>query len=470
MQWNRTTLYLPLIALVLAFPSHCLTQPATCNILWTNSVRISFDSIPSYQPEIKIDGGTVHVFWFGDASTGGGLQYARSTDGGGSFSTQATIVSFDSCLGIPGHSAVSGNYIYLTYALPVEGGLSYGIALLRSTDAGVSWQPPVLLQSNALPLFVASGDSEVYIHFLGPVNVPGLLTSRDYGITWSVAPGFQPSLSAIEPATDQLHAIGQVGGNNRKEVAYYSSTNGGKSWIGPDILSVEDLTFSTQPSLAVNENGNAVVAWNDTGTVKLRRSQNGGLSWSPEAAVSEERGSVFVSAATHASFVGIVWDNDFSGIGGIRIRSSNNFGRTFCPIDFPTTGTAVGQPSVKISGNSLHLVWSEQRESSGEIIYRRGMLTEDPSLAPPTRFALRQNYPNPFNNITIIEYDVPATSFITLKLYDVLGEDVGTIIAETKNQGRYSIGFEGGGLPSGVYFYRMTSDQFVESRKLLILR
>ena len=88
----------------------------------------------------------------------------------------------------------------------------------------------------------------------------------------------------------------------------------------------------------------------------------------------------------------------------------------------------------------------------------------------PEEFVLRQNYPNPFNPSTTIEYNVPRRSFVTIKVFDIIGREVTALVSEYKNAGDYSISFEAKYLTSGVYFYRLTAGKFVETRKMILLK
>jgi hypothetical protein len=85
-------------------------------------------------------------------------------------------------------------------------------------------------------------------------------------------------------------------------------------------------------------------------------------------------------------------------------------------------------------------------------------------------FILEQNYPNPFNPTTTINYSVPKASFVTIKVYDVLGKIVSTLVNTNKPAGNYSVGFNASKLESGIYFYRMTSGLFSETKKILLLK
>ena len=88
----------------------------------------------------------------------------------------------------------------------------------------------------------------------------------------------------------------------------------------------------------------------------------------------------------------------------------------------------------------------------------------------PTSYALYANYPNPFNPTTIIAYDIPNTSHVTLVIYDILGRQVAQLVNGERTPGRYQATFNAGGLPSGVYFYRLVAGTYHDTKKLLLLK
>jgi len=93
---------------------------------------------------------------------------------------------------------------------------------------------------------------------------------------------------------------------------------------------------------------------------------------------------------------------------------------------------------------------------------------EDPIL--PTTTTLMNAYPNPFNPETRIRYELNKDQHVSLKIYDVLGKEVITLVDDTKNAGYYEVSFDASGLPSGIYFYRMQSGEYVSVKKLLLLK
>jgi hypothetical protein len=86
------------------------------------------------------------------------------------------------------------------------------------------------------------------------------------------------------------------------------------------------------------------------------------------------------------------------------------------------------------------------------------------------QFILRQNYPNPFNPSTNLSYVIGNSSFVTLKVYDVLGEEVATLVNEEKFPGTYNINFNAVHLSSGVYYYRLKAGNYTETKKMILLR
>jgi hypothetical protein len=88
----------------------------------------------------------------------------------------------------------------------------------------------------------------------------------------------------------------------------------------------------------------------------------------------------------------------------------------------------------------------------------------------PDKFSLSQNYPNPFNPTTKIDYAIPKNGFVTLKIYDVLGREVKTLVNENKTPGNYSIDFNGSEFSSGVYFYKLESKGFSDVKRMILIK
>jgi len=113
------------------------------------------------------------------------------------------------------------------------------------------------------------------------------------------------------------------------------------------------------------------------------------------------------------------------------------------------------------------LGWSNYSNSESFTATTTGIKEE---IKNKINFLLNQNYPNPFNPSTIISYSIPQNSFVTLKVYDVLGNEVSTLVNETKSAGRYDVRFDASGLSNGVYFYTIKADNFNSTKKMIFMK
>lgn len=99
-----------------------------------------------------------------------------------------------------------------------------------------------------------------------------------------------------------------------------------------------------------------------------------------------------------------------------------------------------------------------------------GVTSADFDDALPLIFSLQQNYPNPFNPMTAISFSLPEPSHLTIKVYNMLGEEVATLVDASKPAGNFEVMFNASDLPSGVYIYRLTAGEYTEARKMLLAR
>jgi hypothetical protein len=99
-----------------------------------------------------------------------------------------------------------------------------------------------------------------------------------------------------------------------------------------------------------------------------------------------------------------------------------------------------------------------------------GVSSAENNNGASTSFRILQNYPNPFNPSTTITYFIPQRSNVELKVFDVLGNQVTILINEAKERGVYSVSFDASGLASGIYFYRLQADSFIETKKMILIK
>jgi hypothetical protein len=474
MIWNisKEVFFSVCISIFLLLPVTTTSQVNLCNIFLTTPTSLASDSIPLISPQLSVSGDTIHTIWFGldisQISSNDGIQYCHSFDGGATFSGFTTIVSADSAFS-PGLIACSGQFVYVSYTAFNDG--IFGVIFLRSSDAGLTWEQSRMILQNMRPRLIGALESTIYIHYeSGRGGNNGLLRSDDYGLTWQTVNSNMFLLDDLQITNNTIYAVGTFTPDHT-EVGFLYSPDRGSTWIGPEILSKEDNTSSLRPKIAVNSTETIFVVWNDIGTVILRRSngydENDNLTWSPLVIVSSDRYAVFLDIAVSGKFVSIVWDNQVSNNRFILNNHSSDEANNFCPPDTLSQLNESGEPSVLISYNRVHFIWSEGIGSGGKILYRQGRVHE---ATLPITYTLHQNYPNPVNGITHIEYELQTSGHVSLILYNILGQKVATIVNEIQEADIYNIPLDVNQYPSGVYFYRLTTRQFNETKKLVILR
>lgn len=135
------------------------------------------------------------------------------------------------------------------------------------------------------------------------------------------------------------------------------------------------------------------------------------------------------------------------------------------------------------SGNSnspKEYSFTDNTPTSGKYIYRLKQIDNDGKyeyskevevdLGMPKEFSLSQNYPNPFNPETVISYQIPINSKVSLKVFDLLGREVATLVNEVKGAGKYDVTFNGNLFTSGIYFYTIQTENFMQTRKMILMK
>jgi len=237
----------------------------------------------------------------------------------------------------------------------------------------------------------------------------------------------------------------------------FLSTNNGKYWTavnnGLTNSYIQTLAFSQNTSGGIN-----IFTGTSGGGVFL--STNNGTSWTAVnsgLAVDTVR-SLAVSST-----------NIFAGTRGGVFLTTNNGASWTAVNDGLTSSYGSYVTSLYVSGSNLFAgtydgVWVRPLSE---------MITavKEKQNNLPVNFSLSQNFPNPFNPSTMINYSVPKTSLVTIKVYDVLGKEKATLVNEEKSAGNYSVSFSANsGLASGIYFCRMQAGSFVDTKKLLLLK
>jgi hypothetical protein len=227
--------------------------------------------------------------------------------------------------------------------------------------------------------------------------------------------------------------------------------------------------------------------WDNTGTIwKIDAGINDGypfLAWQNTIG-----GSALPVELT--SFTGSILDNKVT-LNWKTTTEVNNYGfnierRIVEAVNPKSQNTTANWEKVGfVKGNgassSVHnYSYTDANVSSGTYVYRLKQIDNDGifkysseaevTITIPNVFALNQNYPNPFNPSTVIGYSLPVTGSVCLKVYDIVGREVATLVNETKEAGSYQVTFNASKLASGVYFYKLQSSSYTSVKKLLMIK
>lgn len=163
----------------------------------------------------------------------------------------------------------------------------------------------------------------------------------------------------------------------------------------------------------------------------------------------------------------------------LNYRISNLFGLNCRQWDFLTNprhfvDAGIVETITDSIGLTTYTSFSEQKNITGAIVngkqYGTIVSVNGPIQFPSSEYRLHQNYPNPFNSTTEIRYQVSDTRMITLEVFDVLGKEVATLVHEIKSPGTYKVSWEATGFPTGIYFYRLRAGNFIDTKKLILLK
>ncbi len=113
---------------------------------------------------------------------------------------------------------------------------------------------------------------------------------------------------------------------------------------------------------------------------------------------------------------------------------------------------------------------SSESVSIEDAVVHKDNISPDENLNSPLAYSLETAYPNPFNPSTQINYSIKKQGFVTLKVFDILGRETANLVNEVKPEGNFTVTFNAGNLPSGIYFYSLTADDFHQTKKMILMK
>ncbi|HSD64156.1 MAG TPA: YCF48-related protein [Ignavibacteriaceae bacterium] len=340
-----------------------------------------------------------------------------------------------------------------------NGWLLLNSTLYSSNDGGSSWQ----YKYEFSPIF-----DDYNISFINDStgfvsNTNKLYKTTDEGISWYL---LTDTLGVINKISRYGENLLFISSNYGPLCHVYKSTDKGKSWIQSfDWGSLDGDNFGKVEMFNETEGVLELFYADFIGQSILFKTTDAGQSWDELGYgiafdfgiadfefTSDQTGWVTtqISSILRTTDGGFIWDTLQTHLANI-----NNF-------DFFNSDVAYG-----ISNNHIYYT------NDGWITYSivDSIITNiDNQKIVPGEFVLYQNYPNPFNSTSVIKYSLPKSSNIIIKVFDVLGKEIETLVNEEKPAGTYEFIWKAFNLPSGIYFYRLQAGSSVETKKMILLR
>ncbi|MFA7360151.1 MAG: SBBP repeat-containing protein [Candidatus Kapaibacterium sp.] len=242
-------------------------------------------------------------------------------------------------------------------------------------------------------------------------------------------------------------------GNNIGIDRYNNIYVAGYSTIGPDIVSNRDyITIRYKP--------NGDTTW-------VRRYNGTGNNWDETEKLTIDRQcNVFVTGVSYGNFGATDYFTiSYDTIG--NVRWSNRYNGPSNDYDHAKYIALDNAQNLYITGSSFENVTGLDLVT---IKYSKNVGIQTINENIPDSYVLYQNYPNPFNPMTKINFDLPKEGFVSLKIYDITGREIQTLVNEVKQAGKYKVDFNGSALSSGVYFYRLQSGELTMTKSLVLIR
>ena len=322
-------------------------------------------------------------------------------------------------------------------------GIVVGIVgtILRTTDGGENWTS----QTNGIipAIFSVAFADENNATAVGHTGI--IMRTTDGGVTWVQKPDAPTTLRAVR-FTDVNNGFA-VGDNG----LVMRTIDGGDNWFEQ----LNSIQVNLQGVYFTDSNTGTVVGGNNLTGARIYRTTNAGNTWTlqytiPNVALTD----VYFTDSQTGAVVG--WD-------GI-ILSTSDAGTTWVS---ETSNTSTSLISVFFLNSDIGYATG----GVGTILIKAdSAVTNIPAETFPNEFVLKQNYPNPFNPVTIIKYSVPKTSYVSLIVYNIEGREIKRLVEDERITGDYNVEFNGSGLSSGIYFYKLTAGEFTSTKKLILMK
>ncbi|MBN8583823.1 MAG: T9SS type A sorting domain-containing protein [Ignavibacteria bacterium] len=463
----------------------CYAQWQQPDIRLTNAAGFSTNS------DLSSSGSFLHAVWQDTRDGNTEIFYKRSTNEGVTWESDLQLTNQPTSKALPTISS-TGSSVHIVWQENRTNDVE--IYYKRSTDNGVTWESEVRLTNSSGvsqdPIIKAEGSSVNVIWRDTRSGTYEMFYKRsiDGGITWSSdtmltahSTGLA-SLNSLAVYGSNLHiAWSDTRHNDDYEIFYKRSTNGGLSW-GADTRLTNELRISESPSIKCNSS-DVHITWVDlrdsniNAEVYYKRSTDNGNSWSPDTRLTVYAYAGNPSILLSGTIVHVIWGVLPSG-SEIHYKRSTNSGNSWeTSTQVSSSFSGAYYPNIAVTGSKAHIIWHDVRNGStnSELYYDfnptgNTIGVTNISTEIPAEYSLSQNYPNPFNPMTKFKFQMPISGFVKLTVFDMLGKEIETLVNENMKPGTYEVDFDGSKNSSGVYFYKLITGDFFETKKMILIK
>jgi len=246
----------------------------------------------------------------------------------------------------------------------------------------------------------------------------------------------------------------------------FKSTDQGSNWT------LQFFRYNYFTDVSITDDSTVFISANKWGDGLVYKSTNQGFNWN---LVFTQSGNVSIEGIEFfkGSGTGMIYGTYYDFINYAFSRRTTDYGASWGQLQLlDTTGYNLLYGGVMISRYNQYITGGNPFGQAA--IYH----TTNGGIAGvnlsgnliPVMYSLSQNYPNPFNPVTNLEFGISDLGFVSLKVYDMLGKEVTTLVNEKLNPGKYKVEFDGNKLPSGVYFYRLVAGEFTETKRMMLIQ
>ncbi len=354
------------------------------------------------------------------------------------------------------------NYIRITSTMAVAVG-DLG-TVLCSTDWGLTWESrniPSLINLHGFD-FLDYGPGDVQVVVCGDDGVMYKSTNSGGGWNWTqistITTENLKSIMAI--GTDFFIVVGDSG-------TIIRTSDGGQNWENKSVQAVRDFNRIFN-GMSISLIG---YAWAVATNAYIMATTNYGSSWTVQYPLTFDTSMIHI--------YDIAFKNQNEGIlvgqGGL-INYTTNGGTTWLKELFFDTLTTHDIISLAVidtntaTGIIRNLSFDAGGSSSLLAVSSEPLAVDENNNIIPSEYSLEQNFPNPFNPSTTIQFSIPEQSFVTLEIFNALGEKITTLVSKELNAGNHKYDWIVENIPSGIYLYKLKTPSFSESKKMTLLK